>query len=96
MIDYRLLPPAEEEMTEAAYFYESAAGLGLNFLDDVQRMIDLAREQPHLGRPVGEELRQILLRRFPFSIIYAHEPPQIVVVAVAHQRRQPGYWRDRK
>lgn len=41
MIPYRLLPPAEEEMTEAALFYErAAAGLGDDFLDDVQFAVD--------------------------------------------------------
>ncbi|MGH9959733.1 MAG: hypothetical protein ACREBC_21850 [Pyrinomonadaceae bacterium] len=41
MIDYRFLSPAEDEMTEAAPSYESAsAGLGKDFLDDVQQAID--------------------------------------------------------
>ena len=39
MIGYRLLPPAEEEMTEAVLFYEAAtAGLGYDFLDDIQHV----------------------------------------------------------
>jgi hypothetical protein len=37
----------------------------------------------------------VLARRFPFSVIYAHEEATIVIVAVAHQRRRPGYWRER-
>ena len=83
-------------MIEAALFYEAAAGgLGDDFLDDVQHAIDSVREHPDLGAPVDYGFRRVLVRRFPFSIIYATEPTQIVVVAVAHQRRAPEYWKGR-
>jgi len=36
-----------------------------------------------------------MLRRFPYSIIYLHEPGSIEIIAVVHQRRDPGYWQDR-
>jgi plasmid stabilization system protein ParE len=39
--------------------------------------------------------RRFLLRRFPYSVIYRIEPAKIVIVAVAHGRRRPGYWKDR-
>ncbi len=96
MINYRFLTPAEIEMTEAAAFYESASsGLGNEFLDEVQRVIDLVCEHPELGRSIEPRLRQALLHRFPFSLIYTIEVEEILIVAVAHQRRHPGYWRDR-
>jgi plasmid stabilization system protein ParE len=97
VIDYRFLPAAEEEMVEAALFYEAAgSGLGHDFLGDVQRGVDLLRERPQLGRSMGRGLRQALLTRFPFSLIYALEPEAVLIVAVAHQRRRPGYWRTRR
>jgi plasmid stabilization system protein ParE len=96
VIAYRLLPPAEEEMIEAALFYEAAAGgLGDDLLDDVQHAIDCVREHPDLGASVAYGFRRVLIRRFPFSIIYAIEPADIVVVAVAHQRRAPEFWKTR-
>lgn len=96
MIDYRFLLPAEEEMTEASQFYEAAStGLGIDFLDDVQRVINAVRESPLAGSTVGGKFRRVLLHRFPFSIIYAAEADAIVIVAVAHQRRRPNYWRSR-
>jgi len=96
MTGYRFLPPAEEELTEASLFYETASeGLGSAFLDDVQRVVDAVREQPRLGRPVAGKLRRVLMRRFPFSLIYSEEADAILIVAVAHQRRRPGYWRSR-
>lgn len=96
MIGYRFLPPAEEEMVGALEFYEAASsGLGRDFLSDVQRSIDLLREQPNLGRAVGRGMRRAILSRFPFSLIYAVEQDAILIVAVAHHKRRPGYWRGR-
>ena len=83
-------------MIDAALFYESAAeGLGDDFLDDVQHAIDSVREHPELGTVLAYGFRRVLLRRFPFSIIYTTEPAHIVVIAVAHQRRAPEYWKRR-
>ena len=97
MIGYRFLTPAEIEMTEASAFYEAAtAGLGSDFLDEIQRVIHVLRQHPELGRSTGHGFRQALLYRFPFSLIYSLEVDTILIIAVAHQRRRPGYWRDRK
>ena len=55
MIGYRFLLPAEEEMTEASVFYEAAtSGLGADFLDEVQRVINILRDHPDLGQPVRQ------------------------------------------
>jgi plasmid stabilization system protein ParE len=61
----------------------------------VQRVIDLLCEQPKLGRPTGRTLRYAFFSRFPFSLIYAEESGEILIIAVAHQKRRPGYWRRR-
>lgn len=96
MIAYRFLDPAEEEMTQAALFYETASsGLGSDLFDDVQRVIDLLREHPKLGNPLSGGLRKMLLHRFPFSLIYSVETDTILIVAVAHWGRRPNYWTDR-
>ena len=96
MTPYRFLSPAEDEMTEAALFYESrSGGLGRDFLDDVQMAIARLSDYPDLGEPVDAGFRRTLLHRFPFNLIYAVEPTGIVIVAVAHHGRAPGYWRSR-
>jgi plasmid stabilization system protein ParE len=96
MIDYRFLYPAEEEMIEASVFYEAASdGLGNDFLRDVKFGIDSLCEHPQLGHEVGGGLRRMLLHRFPFSLIYSVEADAILIVAVAHYGRRPGYWKDR-
>ena len=92
----RFLEEAEEEMYEAAAFYEGRTdGLGDRFLADIQTCVERITERPHMGRRVGEHFRVVLAGRFPFSVIYALDEAAIVIVAVAHQRRRPGYWRDR-
>ena len=92
----RYLSPASEEMVEASQFYAlRSVGLGVDFLDDVQRVVDILRTQPLLGEDIDGGLRKSVLHRFPFTIIYSPEPKEILIVAVAHQRRRPGYWEDR-
>ena len=96
MIPYRFLTPAEEEMTEAALFYEAASGqLGTDFLDDVQRAIARMCTYPQAGEVIATDFRRTLLHQFPFSLVYAIEDNTIVIIAVAHQSRRPGYWESR-
>jgi plasmid stabilization system protein ParE len=96
MSDRRFLFPAEEEMHEAARFYEDRSpGLGRDFLDEVERTIDSIVKDPYSGRRISGHIRRRILRRFPFGVLYAMEPSRIVIVAVMHLRREPGYWQDR-
>jgi len=64
---------------------------------ETERVIELVGATPELGAPYveGEGIRRVLLQRFPFAVVYQVEPELILIVAVAHQRRRPGYWRDR-
>jgi len=90
------LEEAEEEMYEAAAFYEVRTdGLGDRFLDDIEACVARICERPQMGRRVGGHFRVVLAKRFPFSVIYALEEATVAIVAVAHQRRRPGYWRER-
>ena len=97
MSRYRYLPGAREDLNDAAAFYEaSVPGLEDAFLDDVERAIDDIRENPRIGAPIGREFRRAILRHFPFTIVYAERDDEIVIVAIAHDRRRPGYWRGRQ
>ena len=72
MIPYRFLSPAEEEMTEAALFYEQASeGLGSDFLDDIQRAVDGLSDYPHSGEPIDSRLRRTLLHGFASKVDHA-------------------------
>jgi len=96
MIKYRFLTPAEDEITEAALFYDDAAvGLGSDFLIDLQRCINYLRRYPKAGTPITADLRRMPLHRFPFNIIYSEQPSSILIVSVAHHSKRPDYWRSR-
>ena len=93
---YEFHPEAEEELYEAAAFYEAGlSGLGFDFAEEVNRVIALLLEHPELGTRTDNALRHFVLRRFPFSVVYAAADQLIYIVAIAHGSREPGYWRAR-
>ncbi len=87
-------------MTEAAAWYdERVAGLGIRFLSEVEAAFARIDEMPLLGPPwlhrrVPAGVRRMLVRSFPYSAVYILEP-RLVVVAIAHAHRRPGYWMPR-
>ena len=69
---YEFHPEAEQELYEAASRYESEVSeLGFRFADEVERVILLLLDHPELGSRLDDELRHFVLRRFPFSVVYA-------------------------
>ena len=90
------LPEAEEEFREAARYYEKEApGLGLGFVTEVRKGVLFITENPYASADVGKGVRRKILKHFPYSLMYAVEPDLIVIVAVAHHKRRPRYWRGR-
>jgi plasmid stabilization system protein ParE len=95
--DYRLLSEARQELEAAVSFYDVAHfGLGRDFALEVQALCRHITESPLSGIEVRSGIRRRILRRFPYAILYAIEDDMVVIVAVAHQRRRPGYWERRK
>lgn len=89
-------PEAEDEFVEGAAYYEARVQLlGTSFIAELESAIALLRRHPKLGAEIERPFRRLLMRKFPHSIIYAVEDSRIWIVAVAHQKRQPGYWRSR-
>jgi plasmid stabilization system protein ParE len=92
----RFVPEADEEVSEAtAFLFERSPRAAERFLADVDHAIQLLLRFPRLGSPLPRNLRRLLLKVFPYRIIYRIEGDEIVVYAVAHVRRRPGYWRKR-
>jgi len=97
VIPARFLPEAEAEFAEAAEFYEAAEpGLGLAFAREVERTVDRICAFPEAGAPLGTVVRRAIVSNFPFLVVYRIGSWEIVIAAVAHQRRRPGYWRRRR
>jgi plasmid stabilization system protein ParE len=91
------LPAAQEELDAAAVYLDArATGLGAEFVDDVERTAALASTFPNIGQPLDERHRKMTLQRFSYYLAYrVDDASLLVVVAVAHKRRRPGYWRSR-
>lgn len=90
---------AESEIGEAAGWYENRLnGLGLEFLAAVDRAFSSIADDPDrfpLWKQ-GHPFRRYLLKRFPYIIFYEMEEDAVVIWAVAHARRRPGYWISRR
>ncbi|MGH8118077.1 MAG: type II toxin-antitoxin system RelE/ParE family toxin [Rhodanobacteraceae bacterium] len=78
---------------EAQTWYETrAAGLGSKFARSVDAAVRQALRTPLAYAAIDKEFRHVLLRRFPYSIIYHVDDPELVVVSCFHHRRRPGSW----
>ena len=92
----RFHPAARREIRDAFLRYDGEVpGLGNGFLAEVERSIRKITYFPQTGTPHLGDARRALTRRFPYSIIYTIREAQIIIVAVAHQRRRPDYWLER-
>ncbi len=94
--DADIHPSASRELEEATLFYNlRVAGLGQRFLRAVEKAIEHILLFPEAAPLVGATVRQKVVRRFPYSIFYVFEKSSILFVAVAHQKKEPMYWRGR-
>ena len=92
-----LHPDADAEVTEAVRYYESCEpGLGSDLLGEVERALDQILENPEAFQKIGRRVRRKPLWRFPYNFVYAVYPERIRIVAFAHQKRRPFYWRRRQ
>lgn len=97
----RIVHEDAEEAVEASAWYErERTGLGVEFSEAVDAAIDLLEDEiiPLSSMPGAAGARgakRLVLKRFPYDIVVRELPEEIVVVAVAHHSRRPGYWRDR-
>ena len=93
---YVFHPEARLEYREAAVFYETRRkGLGASFTREIETSIGRILEAPERCRLVEQDVRRCLAHVFPYGVFYTVEPDFVLVVAVAHGSRRPGYWQDR-
>jgi toxin ParE1/3/4 len=96
MIGYHFLSAAEAEMVEAALYYDSdSPGLGQHYLTEVHQAVEKLCRFPKIGKALTSRVRSLLISRFPYSLIYYETGESIVIIAVAHHSRRPGYWKGR-
>ncbi len=89
-------PEAEADVQSAYRWYEKQqAGLGEAFLESLDQAIHSIQRLPQQHPKVHLEVRRVLLRRFPYGVFYQNEQNRTVILAVMHQSRDPGRWKDR-
>jgi toxin ParE1/3/4 len=85
----------EEFLAEVAYYEQVQTGQGARFATAVEEATARALAFPLSGSPATPAIRRVIIKNFPFSIVYRPEADGIVVFAVAHHSRLPGYRRNR-
>jgi plasmid stabilization system protein ParE len=94
----RIAPEAEEELAQAAEWYEARRpGVGVELVADVDRALEVILAAP-LSLPIWRDARPFRrggLKRFPYVVFYRFADDEVFVVAIAHTKRQPGYWMKR-
>jgi plasmid stabilization system protein ParE len=89
-------PEAEEEFLEAINYYEDRErGLGYDFSIEVFATIQNIVIYPTAWPVIEESIRRCLVHRFPYGVLYSIEQEEILILAVMHLRRHPGYWKNR-
>ena len=96
MRTFRFLPQARKELLDEIRYYGSAQdGLGVRFEKAVTEAVSRAVANPEHGAPRSKRTRRMLVKGFPFGIIYRTTDQTVLVVAVADSRRKPDYWAGR-
>lgn len=89
-------PDAIEESRGAWQWYaERSATAAKAFVAELDRAIEELAETPERWPQYLHATRRFLLHRFPFSVVYRRTGTTLQVIAVAHARRKPGYWKQR-
>jgi len=88
---------ADQELSDTAQYYElESPGLGVAFLDEVERCLRSIGKHPDSAPILLGSIRRRLLRRFPYALLYAVKPHSIRILAVMNLKRRPAYWVGRE
>jgi toxin ParE1/3/4 len=91
-------PDVYAELEHSRVWYEERAdNLGLEFIQEIDLAVETVRSAPEMWPFIDEQqgIRRYLVHRFPYGVVYRVQPDIIHIIAVAHLRRHPDYWRSR-
>jgi plasmid stabilization system protein ParE len=95
-VTVRFRSEAASEVLLAREWYDSQSpGLGKEFVQALERVIDLISDLPEAFPEIGVGVRRALLGRFPYAVYYRLDSDLIEVIACLHTRRSPSRWRSR-
>ena len=84
-----------EFLAAVEYYEECQTGLGRRFREAVEAEVDAIATMPFRFRVLHAPFRRCLIPKFPYAVIFSIEPDFILIIAVAHTKRKPGFWHDR-
>lgn len=89
-------PAALEESTAAERWYrERSDTAAVAFVAEIDRAVEQIGDAPDRWPRHTQGTRRFVLRRFPFTLIYRVGSAEVEIIAVAHGRRRPDYWKGR-
>jgi len=95
-VNVQFHPAADEELLESAGYYEERVdGLGIDFLTAVEQAVARIEQFPSAAPAEASDIRKKLVIGFPFAVLYSYHQQSVLILAVAHLHRRPGYWKDR-
>jgi len=93
---YRVHPLAWEDIDAAdAWYFARSPDAADSFVAEVSLAFATICEAPQRWAKYFYGTRRFLLHRFPFSVVYLDDPAVVSIIAVAHHKRKPGYWKAR-
>ena len=92
----RYLPDAFNDLNEAlAYYNQRSPDAARRFADAVRAEQHAILDFPEMAYSLGGTLRVLRVTRFPYSLVYLPLEGNILIIAVAHHKRRPTYWKSR-
>jgi|ERR1035437_4275762 plasmid stabilization system protein ParE len=89
-------PEAEAEADGAfEYLWTRSESAALGFDAELRTAFSRLQKTPHISVPYLQGTRRIVLKRYPFFVVFREFPRKIQIIAVAHAKRRPGYWAKR-
>jgi plasmid stabilization system protein ParE len=92
----QLADGAKRDFADGLRWYRKRSDQAANhFIEETNNTIAKILKAPARNRQIRPDIRTIRIKRYPYSLIYLIHPDSIIIVAVAHSKRRPGYWSRR-
>jgi len=94
---YVFHPEALSEYAEAVQYYiEQRVEVAQAFINAIEDTVYRIREAPTRYAAIDKDVRRCMASRFPYGILHTIEQDYILILAVMHCSREPGYWKSRQ
>jgi len=95
-VNLKFHPEAELEFEKSVLYYKQRGqNLGHRFAQETRSAIARIAATPQRWRILEDDVRRCFIRIFPYAVLYIVEKDHILIIAIAHNKREPGYWHAR-